>query len=282
MPTMNLKAYIFALNELLQSRGIIAEACPEDFHILSEVVIEAFKSNRVISDALSTSVSPPIHNGTFYHYCDAKSAENILRTNNLHLTTIKKRIFQGEISTFLKLFEFDYPLENNPATGRPRFHEYIANEIFYISLANTYLPPDSDQHNWDEFAKSNGARFKFSIETQTGCLRQIVYKVEMCKWAQLFSEIQTVTKKHLGRKFFWADVCAMSALCLPDFMNIEDEVRLLTRAQSSLKRGSDSGWDYLELPFGYCEELKSKLTLLEIQTDNQKLRHNGVELIRRT
>lgn len=259
--------YIAALNELFSRNGLQISITADDLQFLEEVVMDANSEARPLTVALTSAISPAILSGEFFHYTRREAATAILSSQSLRMTSVEKRIEEDEIEGFLRKFGFNHPLSLDPDTNEARYRTSIARELFYTSFTDTSLSLDEEKYFWDTFARADGARLKFKIELQSGCLRHMVYGDDIEKWSRFFREVSELTQKMLGKIFFWGDSATVCALHLPDSYDVEKETRLLTRRSCGLLLANDAGTEYLELKFGFNDPIKVDLKLLEIQTD---------------
>lgn len=273
--------YIHELNQLFERHGLDLEVTVSDLTFLSEVVMDALKDKRHISSSLTKAISPPIHHGEFYHYTCGDAADKIFDSGVLRLTTVRKRIADGEIRSFLYRFGFDYPLKTATGESNPRFHESIASQVFYASFTDTSLTPSEEKYFWHNFAKKDGARLKFALSLKSGCLRRVVYGNGVDRWANMFKEISDLTKRSLGKVFFWVDAATVCALLLPEQFGVEKETRLITRRGCGLSIGTEGNYEYLKANIGENAAIGLKMELKEIQTNRSVPNHRDVNLIPR-
>lgn len=271
--------YIQKLNDLFARHDFGINVTAKDFLFLDKVVTDKQSENCSVSSQLSSFISPPIYNGEFFHYTGRDATDAILDSRTLRLTSVAKRINEEEIEGFLREFGFTYPLSTDPITSKTKYRESIAREIFYTSFTDTTLNQDEEQYFWDHFAGKDGARLKFRINLQSGCLRRMVYGEDIKRWTGFFSELTKLTQTELGKVFFWSDSATVCALHLPHCYCNERETRLITRRGCGLHLGNDGDIEYLELKFGLNEAIKVHLDLIEIQT-NQPVPNDFREIVR--
>lgn len=264
--------YVDALNQLVQQRyQLPVHAAVDDIRVFAEFVTDAFSDDRPISKALTSAIAAPIHRGEFYHYTRAAAADSILRSQTLRLTSIQKRIGEEEISPFLLQFGYSYPLSLDENTGTARYLDSVANDIFYASFTDTNVTAERERQLWNVFAGSDGARLKFRLAVDSGCLRRMVYGRDINRWAQMFNDITQLTQTKLGRIFFWDDAATICALYLPEDYDAERETRLIIRRSWGLPVRSTGGFDYIEVAFGQNAQVALELWLLEVQSNNTGL-----------
>ena len=276
------KKYIKELNDLFDRHHFGIQVSEEDLVFSNNFVTDAVIGDRRFTEHLTSAISQPIYTGEFYHYTGRDATNAILRTKTLRLTSVEKRITEDEIRRFLEEFGFSYPLSLDPDTGQPRYVTSISRQIFYTSFTDTTLTSSEEQYFWNTFAGADGARLKFLIGLQSGCLRRIVYGDDITKWALFFKEVNDLTQKILGKIFYWGDSATVCALHLPESYKVEREVRLITRRNCGLRLGNDGPTDYLELNFGMNSAIKVNLKLVEIQTDQTVSNNCGALVTPRT
>jgi len=126
---MNYDEYTNGVNEIMNKHGFTLSMTKNNFRFLKDVVVaDGFSEERSFSTMLTRQISPPIHSGEFFHY--TRAADEILNSQTLRLTSIKKRLGEDELRDFLRDFGFEYPLEIDPQTNEPRFQKH--NRVGFI------------------------------------------------------------------------------------------------------------------------------------------------------
>ena len=281
---MSYTNYIQAINDLLVRYNLDLDppVTEDDLALLPSVVTDEFRPERRITVRLTRAISPPIHNGEFYHYTSFLAAKEILNTKILRLTSLTKRVAEDEIVQSLKEFNLVYPLSNDPKTGKPRYLTSIANRIFYTSFTDTSLSEEEEEYFWNFFAGIDGVRLKFRIELGSGCLHRMVYGADMKKWASFFRELTELTERELCRPFFYGDSAIVCALRLPNAYKAEKETRLITYRCCGLPLEKDGGIEFLKLSFGHNEAIKVNLQLVEIQSNQKIINNCGATVVPRS
>jgi hypothetical protein len=270
-----------ALNAILDSYGSPTRVENTDLGPIGNLVTDAFYGNPAISRLLTSLVSEPIRDGCFYHYTSGPAAKSICASKVLRLTSITKRLNEGEIREFLEGFDYKFPLQNDPSSGVPNFHSSIAPRLFYVSFTETNASKDAERYFWDTFARKDGARLKFHLHLDSGVLRRISYGETLNRACQLFQQIKELISSFGYEGFFWNEAGMICAIYLPVEFQRENEIRLIASKASGLAGGSDAGFEYLELPFGFNTRLALKMELIEVQTNRSDLGAFGVPLIPR-
>ena len=272
--------YIEKLNEIFEKYNFGIKAEVEDFNYFNEVVTDSLKGSR-ISKHLTNHICPPIHEEVFYHYTKIESGKSILLGKSLRLYSVKKRITEDEIKSFLEKFKYKFPLSIDEASKKPRYIQSIADGFFYTSMTDTNLTQKEEEYFWEQFAGSDGVRFKFKIQIQTGCLRKITYGNNIDHWANFHKEIQDLTKTTLGKVFYWEDSSSVCGLYLPHGYSHENETRLVIKRSWGLEESSDGKHQYVTINFGENPNILTKLELIEVQTNHDIQTPTGVSKIKR-
>jgi hypothetical protein len=248
---------------------------------LQGILTDANSPSRAISRLLTGLLSAPIHSGIFYHYTRGQAAKTICTSQILRLTSISKRISEGEIEDFLKRFGFNFPLQIDPQSGKPNYYTSLARRIFYTSFTDIDIPKETDGRLWDDFSREDGARLKFRINLRSGHLRQISYGSDSDRALVAFKQVHSIIAKHGYKAFAWDDAGIACALHLPSKFQSEKETRLIAYENCGLMLGHDSSFDYLEMPFGENRSIPLNIELLEIQTNRSDLNSFGFPIIPR-
>jgi hypothetical protein len=271
--------YITDLNAILRNSGYGFKVSAGDFQFLGKVVVES--SRYVFSRQITKPVWPPVSQGEFYHYTRKDAAESILQSQVLRLYSLRKRIAEGEISTFLERFHFAYPLEVDPITGEPRFATTIADRRFYLSLTDVDLTEEEERYFWEHFAGRDGARLRFRFTAKLGCLRAMAYGNKLEILAETLNKIDALTARSLNRKFHWDDSGIVCALHLPKDYDHEKETRLIASSTCGLPIVADATGSYLEMKFGYNPLHALNIELVEVQSDCDLPKVPGVPVTKR-
>jgi hypothetical protein len=246
------------------------------------LVIDANSEACALSRLLTSLVCERIPGGSFYHYTSGEAAKNICESKVLRLTSVMKRLHEGEIVELLQGFDYKHPLEIDPNTGAPNFYKSIAPGLFYASFTETDLSKDEEQYFWDTFAGRDGARLKFRLDLNSGLLRRVSYGDNLKRAIQLFREINALVANFGYKGFFWDDVGYVCALHLPGKFQIEKEIRLIAKKSSQLASSIENGFEYLELPFGSNPHLALEIELIDVQTDRADFGGLGIPIIVRS
>jgi hypothetical protein len=97
----------------------------------------------------------------------------------------------------------------------------------------------------------------------------------------VFKKINVLVAKFGHKGFFWDDVGMACALHLPNEFQCENEIRLIANKNCGLKLGCDSGFEYLELPFGPNSHLALDIKLIDVQTNRSDLSSFGFRIFPR-
>lgn len=268
-----------SLNEYFKKANFDHTAEVGDFYTPQQfgIVIEKSRDSELSRKLVQKICHPPLHDGEFYHYTKLNNAKKILEEKQLRLTSLEKRIDQGEIKPFLTKFGYEYPQEKNR-------YKRTLSKLYYTSFTSCDVPKRSEEHLWDNFALKDGARFKFHIKVSTGNFRRIKYGSDIDSDGRFFKGIRNLSASELGYDFFWDDASIACATHLGENLRIEHESRLLYSTKwekfgMKIENGGD--YSYVNLKFGENKELELCIKLLEVQSNSNLAIPSGVRHIPR-
>ena len=232
-------------NSVLSQYGF-AEHFDEANLTLSENVIVEHTGSRTLSNAILDSMFPkepcPCE---LFHYTKLASLKSIAATGELRLYWTRKRIDQGELSTFAIKHGLKGYLDQSAGAA---FYKTLSDDLFYISLTQ---PGGGDETDlWNVFAEGGrGVRLKMLVNPSRAELRAIQY--EACA-DTLLSKLNAALASEGEPLFVPWSLSKIGAFYLPSTLHREDEVRLLIKKYAGGRDESkaDGSNRYWALPIG--------------------------------
>lgn len=183
-----------------------------------------------------------------FHYSSIDSLRSIAAANEFRLYAVRKRIDEGELSTFAKAHRLDGYLDE---TNGPPFYKELSDDLFYTSLTNTD-PSNSTRapSMWAIFAKGTGVCLRLRLSPKAAELRSIQY--ERRSESTLLQKINEALAAEGKPPFVPWTLSRIGAFYLSSTMQDEDEVRLLIKRHKdgpNLAK-SDGSYEYWPLPLG--------------------------------
>jgi hypothetical protein len=212
-----------------------------------------------LSDLLNNYFFPPIGEGEASHYTTLKACWNILNTKTLRLNAVRKRIDEGELSTFLNAAGYAEAFAHKEGY-RSRVYEDLSDHLFYASFSE-----ERDcKRLWKVFGDSQkGVRIDFKIKPYIPDLRRVVdNRDSLAPVIRMLERIRNECK----REFILRRLSKICAFHLPSRCRTEAELRMLvSRFSDQYHCGAEpeidgKGDKYISIPIG---DLRQKCYYLE-------------------
>jgi hypothetical protein len=170
---------------------------------------------------------------SYYHFTSFKATKNIISTQKLRLSNLRKRFQDGEYSEFYSDHGMDGYKTGGTVLGIDCSEKSIMSEIFFISLSSSGIDY-SGQTKWTDFGENGeGMRFEFEITPKHNDFREVYYslhKNQNC--LPLLKELFTEIKDKYGTPFNFTYSSKIGAFYVKGQFENEDEYRFLIKRTS--------------------------------------------------
>ena len=254
-----------AIAETIQSffagHGINEPVKAEDLIFRSRVVVEKTANHGRLSKALLGAMFPSLPAGSvLLHYTSPDGLDGMLRSGELWLYPVRKRIDEAEVRTFAEKHCLGGYLDNS--AGEPAYKE-LSDDLFYTSFTTT---GGDEAAMWALFGRrGTGARITLRLTPEAPAeLRTIQYVAPM---PSLLNGLTGALNAAGHPPFLPWTISKIGAFYLPSEMQLEREARLLVKRHQGVQLPTCTdlqGCEYLPIPIGTANQFCS-IELLEIE-----------------
>jgi hypothetical protein len=243
---------------ILAPHGLESSIDENKLHIKPNVITET-SANKLLSTALLDHMFP-LQNAPceLYHYTSITAFRRIIASQQLWLFALRKRVDQGEISTFARKHSLKGYLTSS---GGKRYFKELSDDIFYTSFADPIL--SHTNMLWAIFGDNGkGVRLKFNLVPGIADLRPVQYDSPN---STLLRELNDALSTEGFAPFMPWTISRIGAFYLPSSLKYEGEVRLMLKRYAG---GPDdarpyNGYEYWPVPIGKPNEI-CQIDLTEI------------------
>lgn len=170
---------------------------------------------------------------SYYHFTSFNAAKNIISTQKLRLSNLRKRFQDGEYSEFYSDHGMDGYKTGGTVLGIDCSEKSIMSEIFFLSLSSSGIDY-AGQTKWTDFGEDGeGIRLEFEVIPKHNDFREVYYslhKNQNC--IPLLKDLFTEIKDKYGIPFNFTYSSKIGAFYIKGQFQNENEYRFLIKRTS--------------------------------------------------
>lgn len=220
------------------------------------------KKEPKLSNIIANHLFPIVNKICVYHYTSMENLENILRSQSIRLTNIKKRYTESEIETFYKYFPSSS--DNTDEMNREYFNT-IVERVFYASFTE-----QKEESFFKTFEASSRLKIEITTSKENNKLRKIFYQDSI--EPNILSELTEILLNKHKLKLTMNTQREYSAFMLPKKFSHEKEIRALYNfpLDSPLDVKQDGMYTYIDVPLNIMDERTGfKFRILEVYAEER-------------
>lgn len=136
-----------------------------------------FVKDKKLSKIIFDYAFPVPSQGPYYHFTSFSAAKNIVSTQKIRLSNLRKRFQDGEYSTFYTDHGMDGYKNGGTVMGIDCREESIMSDIFFLSLSSSGTD-SGGQSKWTDFGENGeGVRIELDIVPKHDDFREVYYSL---------------------------------------------------------------------------------------------------------
>ncbi|WP_152608342.1 hypothetical protein [Aeromonas hydrophila] len=260
------------IDQELTSAGINLIWSSNDINVAPgmKTITEVSSSNAPISEAIINYIFPQVSGEVeLVHYTNLTSFDKIIKSEELRLYSMLKRLGQAEFISFINEHNLDGYLQQK--NGKTTYQEMMG-DLFYTSFTTKNIK-DEDLM-WRTFGENHaGVKiiFKLKVIEKRAELREIFYHSRAQGGRTLIKNIHEKIYSQFSRHFIIRGISRIGAFYLPLGIGLEgeEEVRLLIKSYGTGKAydliKNDGSYDYIPLKIGHRKNEFCDISIVEVQ-----------------
>ncbi|ELA6610894.1 hypothetical protein RDG71_004476 [Vibrio alginolyticus] len=264
------------IDQELSAANINISWTMDDIHVIPNMntVLERTSSDGVLSEALINHHFPQIIDEVeLAHYTSYKSFESIIKSKELRLYSILKRIDEQEFLPFVEEHGLKGYLDE--IEGEP-YYKTLMKDLFYTSFTNNSV--NDEDYMWNYFGDNHsGVKivFKLKVIKRRADLRPVLYHSNSINPSTVIKSLSERILQECNRHFVLRGISRICAFYLPLGYQLEkeEETRLLVKswgegvAHDMIE--NDGEYSYIPLKIGVGENDFCEITISEVLVGNK-------------
>ncbi len=169
----------------------------------------------------------------YYHFTSFEAAKNIISTQKLRLSNLRKRFRYEEYSEFYSDHGMDGYKVGGTVLGIDCSEKSIMSEIFFLSLTSSGID-DSGQTKWTDFGEGGyGVRLELEVNAKHNDFREVFYSLyKNANCIPLLKDLFVEIKDSYGKPFNFTYSSKIGAYYIKGQFQNENEYRFLIKRTS--------------------------------------------------